>query len=87
MKGQYRVSTTVTRAPNHSRPRLRSPVIWERHQNQGGSKVPKVQDLRVLFHQRALPTVLEVDTVRVKVAFRRDNHDLRHRPGDHNTVE
>jgi len=46
-----------------------------------------VQDLRVLFHQRTLPTVFEVDTVRVKIAFRRDNHDLRHRPGNHNTIQ
>ncbi len=40
----------------------------------------KREDEPVLLHERALAAVLEIDVVRIEVALRRKDHDLRHRP-------
>ena len=40
----------------------------------------KGRHARVLFRERALAAVLEVDAVRVEVSLGRDDHHLRHRP-------
>jgi hypothetical protein len=52
-----------------------------------GSKIRRgLQDARILLHQGTLPTIFEIDTVRVEIAFGRDNHDLGHRPNDRDTM-